>query len=75
MQVVRQMLQTLSPALDRVSFLSIERTEFPDGCLDLPEQDEACTQVITPGFLIVVEIDGQRFVFHSDESGQNIRQE
>jgi hypothetical protein len=75
MEVARRALQALGPELQRVSFLSIERTEWPDSCLGIAQGDEACAQVVTPGFLIIVEIDGQRFAFHTDETGQNIRLE
>jgi hypothetical protein len=61
--------------LQRVDFLSIERREWPDACLGIARSDEACAEVVTPGFLIIVEIDGQRFTFHSDETGQIIRLE
>jgi hypothetical protein len=73
-QIARQIIQAVGPFMDRITFLSIEREEFSDACLDLPEQDESCAQIITPGFVITVELNGQQFVFHIDESGENIRQ-
>jgi hypothetical protein len=75
MELVRQILQSMGGILQRVDFLSIERREWPDACLGIARGDEACAEVVTPGFLIIVEIDGQRFTFHSDETGQIIRME
>lgn len=73
LQAATQVVQTLSPMEARVNFVSIERREWPDSCLGIPPPPgEACLQVITPGFLITVEIDGQRFTFRSDESGRTV---
>ncbi len=58
---------------DLVQILSAEQTEFPDACLGLAEEDELCAQVITPGWLFEVEVQGIRYEVRTDESGGVIR--
>lgn len=48
---------------------SVEAAQWPDGCLGLPEDGEACAEVVTPGYLIRLH-DG--FTWRADEHG-NVR--
>lgn len=70
-------LSALSAALQRtadllrvpvedVSVLGVEARDWPDSCLGLGGQDEACTDVITPGYLIRL---GDGFTFRADQQG------
>ncbi len=48
-------------------------TEWPDACLGLPEPDEQCAEVITPGWEITIEAAGDYYVVRTDELGTEIR--
>jgi hypothetical protein len=50
---------------------SLEAREWPDGCLGLGNDTEACTDAVTPGFLIML---GDGFRYRTDMQG-NIRAE
>lgn len=63
----------LGVALGDVQVISTEPTEFSDGCLGLGRPDESCLQAITPGWVIMVEVAGQQYEVHTDESGQQVR--
>ncbi|WP_374689536.1 hypothetical protein [Promineifilum sp.] len=63
----------LGVALGDVQIVSVEPAEFSDGCLGLGRPDESCLQAITPGWLIMVDVAGQSYEVHTDETGQQVR--
>jgi hypothetical protein len=64
---------SLGVDLGQLEIQIFEPYTWPDACLGLPEVDELCAQVETPGFGGVLYVDGEQFEFRMDESGQNIR--
>ena len=70
----RQLLaQQLHVDLDQVKAVAYEPTEFPDSCLGLALPGVMCAQVITPGYVVTLEAEGQKYVFHTDDNGTNVR--
>ena len=63
----------LSVAAERVQILEVEEAEWTDSCLGLGRPDESCLQAITPGWMAVFEINGQRYEVRTDETGSVIR--
>lgn len=61
----------VAPAV--VTLVSSEPAEWRDGCLGLARPGEMCTQVIIPGYKIVVAVAGQQYEFHTNESGSQVR--
>jgi len=74
-EIQNRVSETLGVPADQLQIDTVEQTDWPDSCLGLPEQDEACAEVITPGWLVVVDIAGTKYSYRVDESGTNIRQE
>jgi len=66
--------ESLGVDVTQVQVIKVEDMEWPDACLGLPASGEVCAQVITPGFRITFEVNGQTYILHTDESGLNIRQ-
>lgn len=58
---------------DDVQVLIVEPREWPDASLGCPEPGYAYAEVITPGYLIVVQAGGEEFEFHTDESNAVVR--
>ena len=56
-----------------VIFVSSEAVEWPDACLGVSTSEEACAQMITPGYRITLTTLTQEFVFHTDRSGREFR--
>jgi len=56
---------------DQIRVEALEAREWSDSCLGLPEEAEACLDVITPGYLVVL---GDGFSYRTDTRG-NIRRE
>ena len=67
--------EILGVPVESIQFRSVEAQEWPNGCLGLPEPDEACTEAITPGWLVVFVADGQEYRFRADQTGTVIRRE
>lgn len=67
--------ELLGVPVESIQLVSIDPMEWSDGCLGLPEQDEVCTQAVTPGWLLVFSADGQEYRFRVDQTGTVIRRE
>lgn len=65
----------LGLGLQSVRIVAVEKVDWPDPCLGIPDPLELCAQVITPGYRIVLDANGQQVIYHTDETGQNFRRE
>ena len=73
--VQNQISQNLGVAVETVKITQVEKMDWPDGCLGLPQGDEVCTEAITPGWLLTFNIDGKEYKYRVDKTGTVIRQE
>jgi len=70
---VRQMLmQQLGADIDEVTLVSVEPVEWPDACLGVSLPDVMCAAVITPGYRVILEANGEQYEYHTDITGSNI---
>jgi len=60
-------------SLAEITVVSAESVTFPDGSLGCPEPDMMYTQVITPGYQVVVEAGGQEYDYRASARGGAIR--
>ena len=67
--------EILNTPVENLQLESIQQMEWPNGCLGLPEQAEVCTEAITPGWLLVFNVNGQKYRFRIDQTGTVVRQE
>jgi hypothetical protein len=58
---------------ESVQVLTIESRNWPDTSLGCPQPDMLYAQVITQGYLILVEVSGERIEYHTDERGTVVR--
>jgi hypothetical protein len=47
--------------------------DWPDGCLGIAEKDISCIQVITPGYLVKLEVNGIPYNLRTNSSGSLIK--
>jgi hypothetical protein len=59
--------------VSQVEIISWEETEWPDGCLGLPEEGEMCTMAIVPGWRVELFAEGQTYIARTDQAGDVIR--
>ena len=52
---------------DTITVVKVEATEFSDTSLGVPKPGESYAQVITPGYIIVLEVNGDNYVYHAAE--------
>ena len=50
-----------------IEVASIEERSFPDTSLGVPEPGEMYAQVVTPGYEIILEVDGRAYTYHTSE--------
>jgi hypothetical protein len=55
--------------VDQVEVVSTEAVEWRDSCLGISDPETMCQMVITPGYRIVLSVDGQEYVYHTNEDG------
>lgn len=75
LNIRNQVSEILGVPVESIQLKSVEQTDWPNGCLGLPEPEEDCTEVITPGWLLVFTVDGQEYRFRADQTGIVIRRE
>lgn len=63
----------LSVAADQVQIVEAEQAQWSDSCLGLGRPDESCLQAVTPGWRVVLEVNGQRYEVRTDETAATIR--
>ncbi|HET6597337.1 MAG TPA: hypothetical protein VFG81_17040 [Anaerolineales bacterium] len=67
--------ESLAVPIESIKITNVEQKDWPNGCLGLPEGDEACIEAITPGWLLTFDIDNQEYKYRVDQTGTVIRQE
>ncbi len=63
------LMEALNLPADQITFISTEAVEWPDGCLGLHRIDVMCTMATVPGFRIILEANGQQYVYHTNQDG------
>jgi hypothetical protein len=58
---------------DQISLINFHEETWPNSCLGLAAADEACLDVLTPGYIVLLEGLGSQYEYHTDETGQNMR--
>ena len=69
-KALQDLANRLDVPLEEVKLLSGEEVEWPDGSLGCPEEEMMYIQVFTPGYLLILEADGQKYEYHTDLGDQ-----
>ena len=70
---VRQVAaQELNTALDTVRLVDVEQVEWRNSCLGVEKEGRMCLQVLTPGYRVKVEVDGQQMEYHTNHDATAI---
>lgn len=75
LNVQNQISETLGVPPESVQIQNLEKMDWPNSCLGLPEGNEVCAEVITPGWLLTFNIDNQEYRYRVDTTGTVIRLE
>jgi microcystin-dependent protein len=60
-------------AATEIEVRQVTAVEWPNACLGAAGADEMCAEVITPGFIVVLEWKGAVYTYHTDEDGRQLR--
>jgi hypothetical protein len=73
-QAARQALaEQLGVAVEQLELFSVEARQFPNSCLGLEQEGEACAEVIVPGYQGVLLGEGVQYEFRVSEDGSVMR--
>src|ERR1044071_3850411 len=75
LNIQNQISQTLGVAVENIEITKVEKMDWPDGCLGLPEGNEVCAEAVTPGWLLTFNINDQVYKYRVDKTGTIMRQE
>ncbi len=70
---VKALAVQLAVDASTIQVASVEAVDWPDGCLGAGSPAEACTQVITPGYRILLVANGASYEVHTDLAGSSLR--
>jgi hypothetical protein len=57
-----------------IKVVSVEAVQWPDTSVGCPQPDKMYAQVVTPGYLIILEAGGQTYEYHSAGAGVGLCQ-
>ena len=63
----------LNLPLDQIVVISMNQVDWPNACLGLPEKDEMCAQVITPGYRVMLRANNQEYEVRTGGSNRSVR--
>jgi hypothetical protein len=74
-QALAARLSAAPELLTDVVEVDSERVEWPNACLGLPEEDEMCAEVITPGWRVAFTVGDEEYVYRTNMNGSEVRLE
>ena len=70
---INALSENLGLPVEKIKLISTEAVDWPDGCLGVQEEGLMCTQVITPGFRVILEANGRQVEYRTNEDGAQVR--
>ena len=69
-QSARQALaKVLGVTSDALQVVSYEAVDWPDGCLGVAQKGMMCTDMVTPGYRVILGADKQQWEYRTDKTG------
>ncbi|WP_414549196.1 hypothetical protein [Anabaena sp. CCY 0017] len=56
-----------------IKIIDYRQQTWKNGCLELPQRNELCTQVLVPGWRIVLSNNKQNWIYHTNDNGRSLR--
>lgn len=75
LNVQNQISESLGVAVENIKIQNVEKMDWPNTCLGLPQGNEACAETVTPGWLLTFNINNQVYKYRVDSTGTVVRQE
>ncbi|QHG15594.1 hypothetical protein [Nostoc sp. ATCC 53789] len=71
--VLRDLARRQGIFTSQLQIIDYSQQTWRNGCLELPQSDEICTQALVPGWRIVVSNGKQNWVYHTNNNGRSLR--
>jgi hypothetical protein len=71
--VLQAASKRLQQPISQLTIIEAQQQTWRDGCLELANADEFCTQALVPGWRVVVGIGDQTLVYHTNQTGSAVR--
>ncbi|HLO14013.1 MAG TPA: hypothetical protein VK206_04230 [Anaerolineales bacterium] len=71
--VIKQLAANLGLKESDISVVSNTEIEFPDSCLGVAMPDIMCSQIVTPGRIIVLQAKGIQYEYHVTADGDRVQ--
>jgi hypothetical protein len=68
-KATQDLAQRLSISVSQINLVNASEVVWADGSLGCPQKGMAYIQVLTPGYLIVLEYDNTNYEYHSGRDG------
>ncbi len=75
LNVQNQISESLGVPVENMQLQNVEKMDWPNACLGLPQGNEACAETVTSGWLLTFNINNQVYKYRVDSTGTIIRQE
>ncbi|MGB3650050.1 MAG: hypothetical protein WBA41_02425 [Rivularia sp. (in: cyanobacteria)] len=72
-RVIRDASQRLRQPVSNFFIMQVQQKTWKDGCLELRDANTVCSQVLVPGYRVIVGTKGQSLVYHTNKSGSVIK--
>ncbi|MBW4562741.1 MAG: hypothetical protein KME32_16655 [Mojavia pulchra JT2-VF2] len=71
--VLRDLARREGISRKKLQIIDYSQQTWRDGCLELPQPNELCTQALVPGLRVVVSDGKQNWVYHTNSNGRSLR--
>ncbi len=71
--VLQAASKRLQQPISQLRIVEFQQQTWKDGCLELANADEFCTQALVSGWRVVVGIGEQTLVYHTNQTGSALR--
>jgi hypothetical protein len=69
---VKDLSTRISIPVDQIQVVTYENVEWPDGCLGIQKLGVMCTEVIVPGYRVILNANGMAYEYHTNTSGSAV---
>lgn len=69
---ISKLAENLGITPDKIKLVSNEAVDWPDSCLGVSIEGIMCSQIVTPGFRVVLEADGKQVEYHTNQDASVI---
>src|ERR1044071_466306 len=72
-ELIKQLAANLGLQDSDIKVVSNTEIEFPDSCLGVAMPDIMCSQIVTPGHIVVLEAKGVQYEYHTNADGSTVQ--